>query len=148
MAVSCAFPHSVSFTSASSDVNCAVLWYYSKHPFTKLQLLWLKCLGAPRDMTGGDGVVIYFWDCITGINKDSMCGKACVGLLLQYYCMDWLGGTWKHSKKLHLGVVKSNKKLTFQRHKGKKYILKQNLRISKAFFFSYSPNNYVFQAFY
>lgn len=74
-----AFPHSVSFTtSASSDVNCAVLGYYSKHPFTKLQLQWLKCLGAPRDVTGGDEAVTYFWDCLTGINK----------MAWQYYCMD------------------------------------------------------------
>lgn len=37
----------------------------------KLQLQCLKCLGAPRDVTGGDEAVIYFWDCLTGI-KDGM----------------------------------------------------------------------------
>lgn len=34
-------------------------------------------------MTGGDEKVIYFWDCVSGIKKDSTYGKAFAGLLLE-----------------------------------------------------------------
>lgn len=51
-----------------------------------------EAVGAPRDMTGGGEIVIYFWDCVSGIKKDSMYGKAFASLLLEYTSAwtDWV----------------------------------------------------------
>lgn len=40
-------------------------------------------VGAPRDMAGGAEMVIDFWECVSGIKKDSMYGKVLAGLLLE-----------------------------------------------------------------
>lgn len=112
-----AFPSSVSFpTSGNSAVSSVVLWYYYRHPFTKLRAPWQE---RWEHLETAFHLAVEWW-CISGAAFLELGNRGRTERHLQVCSWSiFVCATWKCSIRLHLETGKGGR-LTVQRHKDKK----------------------------